>query len=381
MRRASRARSFQRPTLRIGIDAHAIGERKTGNERFASGVIPALRAACEHELVLYFTDPAAAKAWSGLERTRTRVLRPRHPLLRIPFVLPAVAAWDGLDVLLVQYTGPPLLGRPLVTVVHDVAFDLFPGFFSPIERIWMRRTIPFTMRRAAGVVTVSNFSRNEIVRRFGIDPSRITVAPNGVDPSFADPTPRPRPVDAPYFLAVGNLQPRKNLFTLIRAYARAVERRPDLPERLVIVGQDLFAARSIYDEAEPLRREGRIRFTGYVSDQELIGLLQGATAFAYPSVYEGFGLPPLEAMAAGVPSVVGDIPVMREVAGEAALLVPVTSVEGWADALLRVGADPALRSDLAARGRERASTFTWQRSAALVLQALEAAARGSRSGA
>jgi glycosyltransferase involved in cell wall biosynthesis len=312
-----------------------------------------------------------------MEGTEIRLLRPAHPLVRIPFVLPYRVARDGVDVLLVQYTAPPVMGRPVVTVVHDVAFALYPQFFTPLERMWMRRTIPFTMRRAAKVVTVSNFSRDEIVRVFGLPEERIVVAHNGVDSVFSDPTPRPSRVDPPYFLAVGNLQPRKNLPTLIRAFARAVEVRPDLPERLVVVGKEVFEVGAIHSMAAELVRRGRVEFTGYVSDEELVGLMQGATAFAYPSVYEGFGLPPVEAMAAGVPALVSDIPVMREVVGDDAVRLPPSSVEAWAEGLLRVASDRALREDLTDRGRARAARYSWERSARRILAALEDAAGGT----
>ena len=175
LRQNRAARLGSMSTLRIGIDAHAIGERKTGNERFVANLIPALRALCDHELVLYFTRPEAAAEWRGVPRTSVRLLRPSHPLARIPFTLPYRAARDRLDVLFVQYTTPPVLGCPVVTVVHDVAFGLFPHFFAPSERRWMRRTIPPSMRRASGVVTVSEFSKREIARVYGIAPG-----PNGI---------------------------------------------------------------------------------------------------------------------------------------------------------------------------------------------------------
>jgi glycosyltransferase involved in cell wall biosynthesis len=361
-------------TLRIGIDAHAIGERKTGNERFMANLVPALRALCDHELVLYFTRPEAAAPWRGLPRTSVRLLRPSHPLARIPFTLPYRAARDRLDVLFVQYTTPPVLGCPVVTVVHDVAFGLFPHFFAPSERRWMRRTIPPSMRRASGVVTVSEFSKREIARVYGIPPQRITVAHDGVDPVFTDPSPRTSPVEPPFFLTVGNLQPRKNLATLIRAFRQLIREHPEVPERLAVVGQEWFEAGAIQREAEDLRVEGRVVFTGYVSDHELVGLMRGATAFAYPSVYEGFGLPPVEAMAAGTPTLVADIPVTREVIGDAGLRLPPVDPMAWAEGLRQVATDAPLRARLAAAGPERAARFTWEGCARAVLGALEGAA-------
>ena len=361
--------------MRIGVDAHAIGERRTGNERFTANLVRGLRAISDHELVLYFTNADAAGRWRDLDCTLVRVLRPAHPAARIPAILPFRAWRDGLDVLLVQYAGPPLVPCPLVTVVHDVAFALYPEYFSRSERLWMPRAIPFTMRRAARVVTVSHFSKDEIRRLYGIEEARVAVAPNAVDPAFANPPARPSAVEPPFFLAVGNLQPRKNLSTLVRAYRRVIDRDGHVRERLVIVGQDWFAAEELRREADDLRRAGRIVFTGYVDDHELAAMLRAATAFAYPSVYEGFGLPPLEAMAAGTAVAVSDIPVMRELFGDSALLVPARDERAWSDALARLAGDTHLRRSLSERGRRHARRFTAEAAARPVLEALESAAR------
>jgi len=359
--------------LRIGIDAHVIGARLTGNERVMAGVLPALREICDHELVLYFTDRSVAGSWPRWPGTEVRLLRPGRRVVRIPFTLPYRAARDRLDVLFVQYTAPPVVGCPVVTLVHDVCYAVHPEYYSRRDLLWMNRTIPFTMRRAAGVVTVSEFSRDEMVRVYGLPAEKIIVAHDGVGPPFTDPTPRPSPVEPPYFLSVGNLQPRKNVATLVAAYRQAVRRRPDLPERLVIVGQEWFAAEQLYRDTEDLRRAGRVVFTGYVDDEALVGLLQHATAFGYPSVYEGFGLPPVEAMAAGTPALVSDIPVMHEVAADAALCLPARDPSAWAEALLKVADDHELRGDLVRKGRERAAGFTWERSARAILTAIEKA--------
>jgi glycosyltransferase involved in cell wall biosynthesis len=363
--------------LRLGIDAHAIGERQTGNERFITNVTRALGTVCDHELILFVGTAAAADGFRGMERVQVRVMRPDNPAARLLWWFPTVARRDRLDALLVQYVGPPFVACPVVTVVHDVAFAVYPEFYSRAERMWMPRAIPATMRRAAGVVTVSRFSRDEIRRLYGISEDRVTVAYNGVDPVFlgnGDGAPVAPRVEPPYFLAVGNLQPRKNLVTLIRAYRTLVARHPNTAERLVVVGQEFYAADAVLAEAADLTRAGRIVFTGYVPDADLVALLRSATAFAYPSVYEGFGLPAVEAMAMGVPTLVSDVPVMREVTGDAAVRLPPTDPKAWADALGSVASDGDRRTDLANRGRRRAADFTWESAARQVLAALEAAA-------
>ena len=358
-------------SLRIGIDAHAIGERKTGNERFVANLIPELRERSDHELVLYVTTEIAertVRGW-GLDRTLVHRVRPATPFVRIPLGLPVHAARDRLDVLLVQYTAGPWVPCPVVAVVHDVAFRRHPEFFSAFERTWMRRTIPFTMRRAAGIVTVSSFSRDEIVACFGIDPAKIAIAHEAADPIFARPPSVSSGVEAPYVLAVGNLQPRKNLAVLIRAM-----RELDVPHRLVIAGQPSFGADTLRRDAADLERSGRVRFIGFVPDERLVALVAGATAFAFPSVYEGFGLPVVEAMAAGTPVMVSDIPVMREIAGDAALRLPPHDPGAWARAIGDLATDPDLRARLAEAGRRRAADFSWGRTAEMVLVALEAGA-------
>jgi glycosyltransferase involved in cell wall biosynthesis len=352
-----------------------IGRRQTGNERVLASLLRALREVCDHELVAYFSDPPTAAAWEderlGIE---VRVVRPVTPFVRIPLSIPFLAARDRLDVLLGHVNIAPIAPCPVVTLIHDVAFAAHPEYFSRYQRAYMRRTVPASMRRAAAVVSVSRFTRDEAAAFYSIPPDRVTVAHNGVDPIFHHPPPNPC-IEPPFFMAAGNLQPRKNLVTLVRAYRDLVVQRPELPERLVLVGQRTPEADALIGESAGLVRSGRVIFPGYLSDDDLAGLYRVATAFAYPSVYEGFGLPPLEAMAAGAPTLVADIPVMEEVVDDAAVRVPATDVGAWRTALERILDDPARREALRRRGKERAAMFTWQDQARIVLGVLERVAQ------
>jgi glycosyltransferase involved in cell wall biosynthesis len=366
--------------LRIGIEAHVVNSRPSGNGRVVANLVRALHAGTHHQLFVYFTDPAVAASWRALgwPRLTVRLIRPGNPAFRIPLAQPILAARDRLDVFLAHDNSPPVAPCPVVTLVHDVAFARFPEYFSAFERWQMPRTIPASMRHSRGVITVSNFTKDEIVALYGIAPEKISVAHNGVDARFLDPTPRPSAVDPPFFLTTGNLQPRKNLPTLMRAFRALLQHDPAVRERLVVVGQEAYAADALLAEARDLQASDRVVFAGYLPDQELVGLLQHATAFAYPSVYEGFGLPPVEAMAAGAPTVVSDIPVMREVVGDAALRVPATDVNGWERALRTLATNDAERTRLAEAGRARAGGYTWEAAAAVVAEALERAARSGR---
>jgi glycosyltransferase involved in cell wall biosynthesis len=341
-------------------------------------LLPALRETSDHTLYMYFGDEAVAGQWRsrGLADTVVRRERIDNPILRLGVSLPAASRRDRLDVLLCHYNRPPLASCPVVTIVHDVSFARFPENFSAYERTYMNAAIPRSMRHSAAIVTDSEFSREEMGEVYAIPGDRITVAPHGVDPRFSPVAPETQPgaaVGPPFIFAVGSLQPRKNLRTLVSAYARLVERHPEVEERLVLTGSEL-GADALGDEAATLLRADRVVFTGHVEDDELARLYREATAFAYPSVYEGFGLPPLEAMASGTPVAVADVPVMREIPGEAALLVPATDVDAWADALWRLVSEPQLRERLAGQGLARAGRFTWERSARAITAALEAAA-------
>jgi glycosyltransferase involved in cell wall biosynthesis len=210
---------------------------------------------------------------------------------------------------------------------------------------------------------------------YGIPPSRVVVAPYAVERRFAEEPPVASPAQPPYFLAVGNLQPRKNLVTLIAAMARLRRRHPHIPDRLVLAGQPAYLAAEVARVAAHHGAGGAVELLGYVSDDELVALLRSATALAYPSVYEGFGLPVVEAMAAGTPVLVSDIAVMREVAGDAAVFVSPRDPDAWADALAEVAADADLRSRLRAAGREREARYSWRACAESIVAALEGAAR------
>lgn len=366
----------RRPRLRIGIEAHVIGRRQTGNERVMSNLVRALCTEPDHEFVLYFTDLETANEWRSHEfpRTTVRCLGSGHPLSRLTVGLPRAAARDGLDVFLAHGHRPLIRRCPVVCIIHDMVSIRLPHDLSLVERMYMPFTIRASIRTADAVITGSEFTRQEMLTLCpGVGPSKVVVAPYAADPMFINAQPGVSPVEPPFFLAIGNLQPRKNLLTLVRAFRRLVEKHPAVEERLVLVGQDRGAADAIERESSDLRATGRLISTGYVDDQALVDALGAATAFVFPSIYEGFGLPPLEAMTMGVPVAVADIPVMREVVADAGMVVPATDVDAWCEALRRLSTEEDLRRDLSERGLTRARRFSWQDSARRVLSVLEAA--------
>jgi glycosyltransferase involved in cell wall biosynthesis len=239
------------------------------------------------------------------------------------------------------------------------------------------------VRTAAHLIADSGATKDDLVHLYGANPERITVAYLGVDPSLrpvTDPdllaaVQKRYAIRGPYVLYVGTVQPRKNLSRLIAAFAASC-REPGFPEelQLVLAGKRGWLYEDILSRARELDIGDRVHFTGYVDPTDLAALYSGATLFSLPSLYEGFCMPVLEAMACHVPVVCSRVSSLPEVVGDAALTVDPHDVDALAQAIVRAVSDPALREDLVARGVEQVTKFTWRACAETVLQVLERSA-------
>ena len=326
---------------------------------------------------------------------------------------PAPCVRTRPDLLHVQYTIPPACPCPIVTTIHDISFRVSPQWFPLKDRLLLNLTIPAAMRHAARVITDSGSSRDDILRAYRVAPEKVVSIPLGLPPEFAaqieavpaqDAVGATNPritenkeaaqnraakqesarqnvnsrygLNSPYILAVGVLQPRKNLRLLARAFGKA-KAKYNLPHQLVLAGKAGWQT-----EEEALRQEARdgagttaggtdmgasVVFPGYVDDADLPDLYRAADAFAYPSLHEGFGFPPLEAMACGTPTLVSDAPPMPHNVGEAAIVIPARDADAWAEGLAHALTDTDLRAKLTRLGPQRASQFTWEETAARTL--------------
>ena len=374
--------------MRFAVDAHAIGRHLTGNEVYIRSLLNALAAQDrESDLIAYVCSDAARDALSA--RVQTRLVS-RDPFVRLGLDLTAKVLRDQPDLLHVQYTSPLFCPVPVVVSVHDVSYLEHPEYFRR-ERAWqLKLTVARTVRRAAKILTVSEFSRASILRAYGdIDEDKVDVVPNAAAPEFrpisreaAAVAVRERfSVNGPFLLSVGDLLPRKNQIGLIRAFSCLVRAYPQFAHNLVFAGKETWFAHHVREAARASGLAARIQFLGFVSDSELLQLYNACEVFVFPSYYEGFGLPALEAMACGRAVVCSSTSALPEVVDGAALLFDPYSVDEMVRPIADLLLDAELRGRMERLGLQRAAHFSWQNAAQKTLEIYHSVAEMSREAA
>jgi len=303
-------------------------------------------------------DAAVSSALSRLKGRAGRFKRAKSVARRLSSLASRLGSWD----LHWQPNFIPLPGvraRRVAVTVHDFSWEIHAPF-HPRERVeYFRKHFYPGIEAADRIITVSHYVRGELIERLPHLADRIQVIHNGYDHRLYAPPGEERPRN--YLLSVGNIEPRKNLLGLLRAYAGiAPEIRRQHP--LLLIGAAGWKNREIFQLIDQM--DGDVRYLGYVSDQQLADYYREALCFVYPSFYEGFGLPPLEAMACGTPVIASNVSSLPEVCGEAACYVDPEDVEAIRSAILAFIGDPQLRHQHAARGLTQAARFSWDRSAA-----------------
>ena len=365
--------------LRVGIDGRAFTSPAAGVRRYVSELVPAL---------LSIGAPLDVVALGGsgasLPAGVPHVSEPWHPPTNLGWAavgLPRAARRAAVDLIHAPaYTAPLYSAVPVVLTIHDVSYERHPEWY-PYRRDRLRRAFYRRSARAAShILTDSEFSRREIAAAYDIAPDRMTVAPLGAAAVFgqggAVASSLPAGIVAPFLLHVGDLHERRNLSVVVRGLIEARRRLETQPPSLVLAGVDRGIGDRLAAAAADSGVPDAIVRLGAVSESTLRSLYRGAAALVYPSRYEGFGLPLVEAMASGTPVLASRAASIPEVVGESGMLLDPDDSRRWADAIVHVITDPVLRARLRDDGLARAAMFTWERTARITLDVYQRVAEG-----
>ena len=353
--------------MRIGIDARCLTGAFTGDRTYWEGLIGGLsRINADIELVLFSSTAIPAGVVPDSPKIKHVVIPSKWGRYFSFRQLPQAASQHHCDVVHVQYSVSPLFKQPVVTTIHDISFTLFPECFKLKDRLILSRSVPAAMKSASQVITVSESSRNDILKHYEVNPDILHATPLAVpmrlckEPKITwEALSEHYKISAPYFMLLGVRQPRKNLPFAIQAFA--AYRRLGGNAELLVVGKPGWGDDELSATIKQCSLSDSVRYTGYVPDEHLSALYTHAAALLYPSLYEGFGLPPLEAMSLGCIVIASDISVMHEVCGEAAYLIKTTESAEWAKRMLNISTNTM--TAMKQRGYQQAQRFSWDHTA------------------
>ncbi len=369
---------------RVGLNAHLLNlagnYRSAGINWYIYHLLQNLPTS-DYEFTVFTSERRVREHLARLHYAFSR-LPTQHPIVRIAWeqvVQPVALRRERIDLLhALAFAGPLSISIPWVVTIYDLCFMRYPDSFNRANRTYLRWATTWAVRRANRVIAISESTKRDLVNLYHIPAERVAVVYCGHDDALSQPAPSAveswrsrKGLPERFILHVGTLEPRKNIARLVRAFARA-GRVAHLPHKLVLVGARGWK----YDDVDRViadeRIQERIIFAGYVPQDELPFWYRAAEAFIYPSLYEGFGLPPLEAMAAGLPVVCSNAASLPEVVGDAALVVPPDDETVLADSIVQILSDRALRDELVARGKKQAAKFSWEQTARETTRVYEA---------
>jgi glycosyltransferase involved in cell wall biosynthesis len=361
--------------MTIYFDLSAAAHRRAGLGRYADSLARAVIPLLGDRLAFFYNAEEGVEPVVGLEDFPTRTVSLGYKpwrmgvwlgqLGRVPFnrLLPGAALYHATEHLLM-----PLRGVPTVLTVHDLIFRRYPAHHKPLNRWYLNLTMPLYCRRATRIIAVSEQTKRDVVEAYRIPPEKIRViyeaAAPGFKPQTREAVARARErygLPERYLLSVGTIEPRKNLGRVLTAFERL--RGEGLVDAFVIVGKRGWLYDDFFAQLEQSPEKQAVIFPGWVEDGDLPAIYAGAAAVAFPSEFEGFGLPALEGMACGAPVVCSGTSSLPEIAGNAALLVDPTDTSEITEALRRVLSEPGLAEEMRGRGYTQAAKFSWERAA------------------
>jgi len=378
---------------RIYLDVSAAVHRRAGLGRYAESLTRALVVDAPDRYALFYNRERGVEPLAGLEHLPARTVslgyKPWRMLVWLgqsvqigfDWLVPDASLFHATEHLLL-----PLRGIPTVLTVHDLIFRHLPSHHKPLNRWYLSLTMPLYCRRATQIIAVSAHTRDDLIGLYRLPPEKITVVYEAAAPHF-----RPQPLERVevvraryglpkrYLLSVGTIEPRKNLSRMLTAFERI--RAEGLTDGWVIVGKRGWLYGDFFARLERSLARETVCFPGYVPDEDLPAVYAGAQALVFPSLYEGFGLPVLEAMACGTPVAASDASSIPEVGGDAALYFDPTHVEAITETLLRLLRDPQLQEEMRRKGLTRARQFSWSKAAAETARVYTRAQQRFESGA
>jgi glycosyltransferase involved in cell wall biosynthesis len=379
--------------MHIGLNAHLLSlsrsYRAAGINWYIYNLLRHLpEVGAQHRYTAFLGDKKAKQAFPELE-TKMTSLPTVNPAVRIFWeqtVQPVQLLKEGMDLLhSLAFVQPLFLSCPGIITIYDLSFILFPERFHPLKRLYLRWGTYYSARRAQRIIAISASTKRDISKLLGIADNKVDVVPCGADEDFQpmenqqilDDFRGKRGLPERIILFVGTIEPRKNLTALLKGYALLKKRTP--PPRLVIAGAKGWHHQEVFSAVEELGLREDVIFPGYIPQEDLPLWYNAAELFIYPSLYEGLGLPPLEAMACGTPVITSNTSSLPEVVGEAGILVDPHSVEEIAEAMQRLLTDSSLQAEMRTRGLDRAREFSWQKAAQRTVRVYEQAMTDSRT--
>ncbi len=359
--------------MRIGIDAHSIGLRAGGNETYMRELLFSLEQYNNSFECIALMNKDKQNILCGLKNIKIHPLVFSSSYMRVLFGLNIAIRQTDINLLHVQYNAPLTCKIPFVVSVHDISWRKHPEFLPKLEVFRHEATIINTMKRARRIFVLSDAVKNEIASIYDIPFEKFDLVQPSVSPIFkpvADEEIKKNITEKyslpdKYILYLGALQPRKNLVRLAKAFSMLPEK--DFPHKLVFVGKKAWLYKDMLKTISDLNLDDRMQFLGYVPLNDLPAILSSVSCFAYPSVYEGFGLPVIEAMACGAPVLISADPALTEVAGDAALSCDAHREEDIKSAMIKILTDENLSKTLSDKGINRAKIFTREHMASQVL--------------